>query len=68
MFDQSLSKSKDLGDMLMLLPGVVVQKKITIQGMADFLKFDVLAMASPNTFSITSMTIYVMPPQIFFLD
>ena len=35
---------------------------------SHFLKFDVLAMASPNTFSITSMTIYVMPPQIFFLD
>ena len=35
MFDRSLSRSKDLGDMLMLLPGVVVQKKITMQGMAD---------------------------------
>ena len=27
-FDQSLSKSRDLGDMLRLLPGVVVQKEI----------------------------------------
>ena len=34
MFDQSLSKSKDLGDLLKLLPGVVVQKGITLQGMA----------------------------------
>ena len=35
MFDQSLSKSKDLGDMLRLLPGVVVQKEMTMHGMAD---------------------------------
>jgi hypothetical protein len=35
MFDQSSSKSKDLGDMIRLLPGVVVQKRISSQGMAD---------------------------------
>jgi hypothetical protein len=35
MFDQSLFKSKDLGDMLRSLPGVVVQKKMSMQGMAD---------------------------------
>ena len=35
MFDQSLSKSKDLGDMLRFLPGVVVQKLLSMQGMAD---------------------------------
>ena len=35
MFDQSLSKSKDLGDMLRLLPGVVVQKEMSMQGMTD---------------------------------
>ena len=35
MFDQSLSKSKDLGDMLKFLPGVVVQKSMRMQGMAD---------------------------------
>ena len=35
MFDQSLSKSKDLGDMLRFLPGVVVQKQMSVQGMAD---------------------------------
>ena len=33
MFDQSLSKSKDLGDMLRLLPGVVVQKGMRMRGM-----------------------------------
>ena len=33
-----------------------------------FLKFDVLAMTSPNTFPVTSMTIYVKRPQIFFVD
>ena len=35
MFDQSLSKSKDLEDLLRFLPGVVVQQYISVQGMAD---------------------------------
>ena len=35
MIDQSFSKSKDLGDMLRSLPGVVVQKDLSMQGMAD---------------------------------
>ena len=35
MFDQSLSNSKDLGDMIRFLPGVVVQKRLSMQGMAD---------------------------------
>ena len=35
MFDRSFSKSKDLDDMLRLLPGVVVQNHISMQGMAD---------------------------------
>ena len=34
MFDQSLSKSQDLSDMLRLLPGVVVQEYMTMQEMA----------------------------------
>ena len=34
MFDQSFSKSKDLGDVLRFLPGVVVQKPMSIEGMA----------------------------------
>ena len=34
-FDQSLSNSEDLGNMLRLLPGVVVQKDLRILGMAD---------------------------------
>ena len=35
MFDQSLSKSKDLGDLLRFLPGVVVQQPMSMQEMAD---------------------------------
>ena len=35
MLDQSFSKSEDLGDMLQFLPGVVVQKHMSMQGMAD---------------------------------
>ena len=35
MFDQSFSKSKDLGDVIRFLPGVVVQKPMGTRGMAD---------------------------------
>ena len=35
MFDQSLSKSKDLGDVLRFLPGVVVQKSMSYGGIAE---------------------------------
>ena len=35
MFDQSLSKSKDLGDMLRFLPGFVVQKPMSYGGIAE---------------------------------
>ena len=34
MVDQSLSESKDLGDILRLLPGAVVQKGLSMEGMA----------------------------------
>ena len=34
MTDQSFSKSKDLGDIIRFLPGVVVQKSLTMEGMA----------------------------------
>ena len=44
MFDQSFSKSKDLGDILKFLPGVVVQNHMIMQGMADLygIKLDLL--------------------------
>jgi hypothetical protein len=35
MFDKSISETKVLGDMLKVLPGVVVQKHMSMQGMAD---------------------------------
>ena len=35
MLDQSLSKSEDLGDILRLLPGVVVLNEIDVGAMAD---------------------------------
>ena len=34
-FDQSFSKSKDLRDMLRLIPGIVAQKPMSMQGMAE---------------------------------
>ena len=45
MLDQSFSKSKDLGDLLRFLPGVLVQKDhVSMQGMADLyrIKSDLL--------------------------
>ena len=36
--DQSFFKSKDLGDMLRFLPGVVVQRHLSVQGMANLYK------------------------------
>jgi hypothetical protein len=35
MFDRSLSKSKDLDDMLRILPGVVMLNDMSMQGMAE---------------------------------
>ena len=35
MVDHSFSKSKDLGDMVRFLPGIVVQKDLSMQGMSD---------------------------------
>jgi hypothetical protein len=40
MFDQSFSKSEDLRDTLRFLPGVVVQKHMSMQGMADLYKIE----------------------------
>ena len=40
MFDQSLSNSKDLGDILRFLPGVVVQNGISMQGMSDLYRIN----------------------------
>ena len=34
-FDLSLYKSKELGDMLRFLPGIVVQRQMSMQGIAD---------------------------------
>ena len=44
MFDQSLSESKDLDDIIKFLPGVVVQRNMSMQGMADLyrIKADIL--------------------------
>ena len=35
MLDRSISQSKDLGDMLRFLPGVVVQKRLSMHGMLE---------------------------------
>ena len=40
MFDHSLSKSKVLGDILRFLPGVVVQKHMCMEGMAELYRIE----------------------------
>ena len=40
MLDQSFSKSDELGDMLSVLPGVVVQKEMSKQGVVDLYRIE----------------------------
>ena len=69
MFDQSLSKSKDLGDMLRFLPGVVVQKQMNMQGMADLyrIKPDLLKRLIDSTFDLLRPFLALYPPR-YILD
>ena len=60
MFDQSLSKSKDLSDMLRFLPGVVVQKPMSMRGMADLygIKSDLLEQLIKSTIEPLKLSSY----------
>ena len=64
MFDQSLSKSKELGNVLRLLPGVVVQNHMSMQGMADLygVKPDLLARLIKSTIEPlkSSLSLYTL--------
>jgi hypothetical protein len=57
MIDQAFSKSKDLEDLLRYLPGVVVQKDMSKQGMADLyrIKPDLLESKRLIKFAIESL-------------
>jgi hypothetical protein len=57
MFDRAISKSKDLGDMLRLLPGVVVQKQMNVQGMTVLyrIKPDLLARLIESSTTIRTL-------------
>jgi len=52
MLDRSLTKSSDISDLLRFLPGIVVQKGLTMQGMANLyrVKMDILDRLSKSTF------------------
>jgi hypothetical protein len=65
MFDQSLSQSKDLGDMLRFLPGVVVQKQMSLQGMADLYKIKPDLLERLIKFTIEPLK---PPPSRYILD
>ena len=60
MFDRSFSKSKDLGDMLRFLPGVVVQKPMSMQGMVDLyrIKPDLLEHLMKSTIELLKPSRY----------
>ena len=65
MFDQSISKSKDLGDMLRFLSGVVVQKELSMQGMADLYRIkpdllESLIKSSIEPLRSTSSSCYIL--------
>ena len=69
MFDQSLSKSNDLGDILRFLPGVVVQNDISMQGMAKLYRIepDLLGRLIKSTIEPLRPT-YVSPTSRYRLD
>ena len=68
MFDQSFSKSKDLGDMLRFLPGVVVQHPMSMQAMADLYgtKLDLLERLIKST--IEPLKLSSFPQSRYILD
>ena len=62
MIDQSFSKSKDLGDILRILPGVVVQKGLTMEGMAILyrIKADLLERLIKLAFEEEEYSYYIL--------
>jgi hypothetical protein len=70
MFDQSLSESKDLGDILRLLPGVVVQRRMSMQGMADLyrIKPDLLERLIKSPFELLRLYNALYFPHYYTLD
>ena len=61
-FDQSLSKSRDLGDMLRLLPGVIVQKEMTMQGMIELygIKLECLIKSTTGLLKLNHLSCYTL--------
>ena len=68
MFDQSLSKSKDLGDILRILPGVVVQYRISMQGMADLYRIQPDSLDRLIKSPIEPLKSFYLYPEKFKLD
>ena len=69
MIDQPFSKSKELGDVLRFLPGVVVQMDLSLQGMADLyrIKPDFLERLIKSTIEPLK-PVYNVPLPIYALD
>ena len=70
MFGQSLSKSKDLDDMLRFLPGVVVQKHMSMEGMAVLyrIKLELLECLIKSTIEPLPRLPHVPPNSRYELD
>lgn len=61
MLDHSFSNSRDLGDLLRFLPGILVQKHLTMQEMAGLYRVQM----DLNMFNAISISICVLPPPFF---
>ena len=69
-FDRTFSKSKYLGDMLRFLPGVVVQKRMSIRGMAHLYRIepDLLERLTKSTIEPLRPSYIIHPRYIYKLD
>ena len=68
MFDQSISKSKDLGDMLRFLPGIVVQNRMSMQGMGHLYKINPDLLESLIKSTIEPLHLSTRPYPRYILD
>ncbi|KAF8816495.1 hypothetical protein BYT27DRAFT_7182051 [Phlegmacium glaucopus] len=64
MFDRSFTESVDISDLLRLLPGIVVQKGLSMQGVADLykVKMDLL-----DRLSKSALEPFVLPEPAFYV-
>jgi hypothetical protein len=68
-FEQSISRSIDLGDMLKYLPGITVQRYMTMQGMEDlYVVPDLLECLIKSTFEPLKHAPYTLNSRCYMLN